>query len=408
MTRKTRVAVAIWVSAWLVLVLLPAHDVAAQERSRSPSPERLWKAYPLAPTVEPGTQPKQTSSPAASVVTDRRPVGTARAGTDGGTSVFVLALLAFVAAGGMLTFAGIRRRRASEPTATAVPLSSKLAEAAHPVPAARSRGPSGRFSRPAAKPTARSTATATVAATQRPDSGGPGAADDPHRREVPSPPATAEASPMTPVVTPAPAGSPPDPRLTWTAEIEWRRIDGESRFCVIARGAGTVEVAQSPPLDWPPDGPAALQAVTDAADKLAATLVAAGWKPQPPGNAWYAKRFTWEPEPEPAKGSKAAPRRFAGAKPAGPPRPETLRPTSDERGAPERVPSKHSRAKQVVLLGVLAVVGLIAALQLGGGSDSSAGRSTPHESIDLSVPLLGIVGVLLLVVLIRQIRRALR
>ena len=35
--------------------------------------------------------------------------------------------------------------------------------------------------------------------------------------------------------------------------------------------------------------------MTDAAETLAATLVAAGWKALPPGHSWYAKRFAWEP-----------------------------------------------------------------------------------------------------------------
>ena len=120
MTRKIGVAVALWVSAWLALT--PAHHAAAQERSRSPSPERLWKAYPLDPTVEPGTQPKPASSPAASAGTDRPPVGAARAANDGETTVLVVAMLVLVAAGGALTFADRRRRRRKrEPAAGSVP-----------------------------------------------------------------------------------------------------------------------------------------------------------------------------------------------------------------------------------------------------------------------------------------------
>ena len=406
MTRKAGVAVSICLFAWLAL--LPVHDGTAQERSGSPSPERLWKAYPLAPTAEPGTQPKQTSSPAASAPTNGRPAGTARAGTDGGTPVFILVLIALVAAGGMLTFAGIRRRRESEPVAGGLPLPSRPAEAAPPVPALW-HGPSGRFSRTATKATARATATATVAAVQRPDGKRQGAADDPPRRDAPAAPAAAEASPVTPVVAPAPAGAPPDPRVTWAAEIEWRQIDDESRFCVIARGAETVEVAQSPPLDWPPDGPAAVRAVTDAADELAATLVAAGWKPLPPGSAWYAKRFAWEPAgAEPANGLKAAPK-STGVKPVAPPRPETRVPASGESVTPDRVSGRRSRGNQLTVLAALAVVGLIAALQLAGGDDGApAGGSKADEGIDLSVPLLVLVLVLLLLLMIWQIRRALR
>ena len=182
------------------------------------------------------------------------------------------------------------------------------------------------------------------------------------RRDGPTGPSAGK--PVTPVVAPAPPGSPPDPRLAWAAEVEWRQIDGESRFCVIARGAGTVEIARSAALDWPPEGPAAVQAVTDAANKLAATLVAAGWKPLPPGTSWYAKRFEWEPAI--ARACQAPHQREAAA----PPRPAPRAPTS---AAPDRVPGKSSRVKQLVLLGGLAVVALIAALQFGDGGGTARG-----------------------------------
>ena len=73
--------------------------------------------------------------------------------------------------------------------------------------------------------------------------------------------------------------------------------------------------------------------------------------------------------------------------------------------------SPGSRAKQLVVLGLLAVVGLIAALQLGDGSDEpSAGRSAAKasETIDVSVPLLALAVVLMLVLIIRQIRNVRR
>ena len=409
--RNAGVAVTLCLLAWLAL--LPA-QVGAQDRSPSPSPEGLWKAYPLAPTAEPGTQPKQVSSPAASARTDRRPAGAAT-GSDGGVPVFVLVLLALVTAGGMLTFVRIqgRRRREAEPAAAPAPLPSRSAAAGHAVPALW-HGPSGRFSRAVSETTARATTTATVTATQGPEGKGPRETDALPRRDGPAGPAAGEPPPVPPVAAPAPAGSPPDPRLTWAAEIEWRQIDGESRFCVIARGAGTVEIAQSPALDWPPEGPAAVQAVTDAADDLAATLVEAGWKPLPAGSAWYAKRFAWEPAvAEPAKGAagpKAVPSTPSGKKPVAPPRPAPRVPKSGEAGTPDRVRSRRSRAKKVGVLGVLAVVGLIAALQFGGSDDPPAGRSAAKagETIDVSVPLLALVAVLMLVLIIGQIRNVLR
>ena len=413
---KRNAGVAVTVCLFACLALLPAQVGAAQDPSPSPSPEGLWKAYPLDPTAEPA--PKQKSSPAASASANRRPAGAARTAGDGGVSVFVVVLLALVAAGGMLTFVQIhgRRRRETEPAAAPVPLPSRSAAAGQAVPALW-HGPSGRFSRAVSETTARATTTATVTATQGPEGKGPREADALPRRDGPAGPAAGEPPPVPPVAAPAPAGSPPDPRLTWAAEIEWRQIDGESRFCVIARGAGTVEIAQSPALDWPPEGPAAVQAVTDAADDLAATLVEAGWKPLPAGSAWYAKRFAWEPAvAEPAKGAtgatgpKAVQSTPSGKKPVAPPRPAPRVPKSGEAGTPDRVRSRRSRAKKVGVLGVLAVVGLIAALQFGGSDDPPAGRSAAKagETIDVSVPLLALVAVLMLVLIIGQIRNVLR
>ena len=406
--RNAGVAVTVCLLAWLAV--LPAQVGAAQDRSPSPSPEGLWKAYPLDPTAERAL--KQASSPAASGRTNRRPAVAARTASDGGIPEFVLVLLALVTAGGMLTFVRSqgRRRREAEPAAAPVPLPSRSAAAGHAAPALW-HGPSGHFSRAVSETTARATTTATVAATQGPEGRGP--RDALPRRDGPVRPAAGE-PPPAPVAAPAPAGFPPDPRLTWAAEIEWREIDGESRFCVIARGAGTVEIAQSPALDWPPEGPAAVKAVTDAADDLAASLVAAGWKPLAPGSAWYAKRFAWEPPvAEPAKGGKgpkAVPNMPSGAKPVAPPRPAPRVPAAGEEGAPDRVRSRRSRAEQLGVLGVLAVVGLIAALQFGDGSDEPVGRSAAKggETIDVSVPLLALAAVLMLVLIIRQIRNVLR
>jgi hypothetical protein len=100
---------------------------------------------------------------------------------------------------------------------------------------------------------------------------------------------------------PAPqaTAAPPAPRRAWTAEIDWRPADGEACFRVVARpaqGPGTAVVAESARLEWPPTSPAAVAALTAAAEALEARLVAAGWRPLPPGDAWYAKRFAWEPE----------------------------------------------------------------------------------------------------------------
>jgi hypothetical protein len=101
----------------------------------------------------------------------------------------------------------------------------------------------------------------------------------------------------TGIAAPATVAWPPDPLREWTAEIEWRPSAGGARFCASARTgkAGAVILAESPALQWPPSDPASVQALTDAAESLAATLAAAGWSPLPPGSAWYAKRFAWTP-----------------------------------------------------------------------------------------------------------------
>ena len=308
--RYAGITVTLCLLAWFAL--LPAHDGAAQDRSPSPSPEGLWKNYPLAPTAEPA--PSQASVPAAS---DRR------AGYRGAR--------------------GQRRRRAGgRPCAARARRGRRDADGHGDPSSPRARARAGCRVRAAAVRAARGRAAgpgpvaSPVWALQQdrhqdghardrdgrgdagPDGEGGGTGDDPRRRDGPAGPA-GQALAGPPVAAPARAGAPPDPRRSWAAEIEWRQIDGESRFCAIARGAATVEVAQSPPLDWPPEGPAAVQAVTDAADELAATLVAAGWKPLAPGSAWYAKRFAWEPgaRPRTSPGKPTGAKRGHGAAPGG-------------------------------------------------------------------------------------------
>ena len=95
--------------------------------------------------------------------------------------------------------------------------------------------------------------------------------------------------------------SPPEPDRPWTAEIEWTRSGDTARFCVLARdepGASETVLARSESFDWPPEGTEAVQALVAAADALSEALALAGWKPLPRGEAWYAKRFEWEPAPK--------------------------------------------------------------------------------------------------------------
>jgi hypothetical protein len=90
--------------------------------------------------------------------------------------------------------------------------------------------------------------------------------------------------------------TPPDEHREWTAEVAWDEADGMGRFRVVATSRDdrtAVTIAESEPLEWPPRGPAGVQAMSRAAEALEASLFAAGWKPRPPGDAWYAKRFAW-------------------------------------------------------------------------------------------------------------------
>jgi hypothetical protein len=91
---------------------------------------------------------------------------------------------------------------------------------------------------------------------------------------------------------------PPVTRQAWTAEVQWQQTEAGSFFCAVARsaaGAGAAVVARSETVEWPPDSPATVQRLTAAARELETSLVAAGWRPLPPGDAWYAKRFAWQP-----------------------------------------------------------------------------------------------------------------
>jgi hypothetical protein len=97
-----------------------------------------------------------------------------------------------------------------------------------------------------------------------------------------------------------PAVHPPDSDRRWTAEIQWARAEHTARFCVVARdeeGQSEPVIARSEPFDWPPEGNDAVRALVGAADALSEGLTLAGWKPLPRGEAWYAKRFEWEPAP---------------------------------------------------------------------------------------------------------------
>jgi hypothetical protein len=106
-----------------------------------------------------------------------------------------------------------------------------------------------------------------------------------------------ETDPDSAVAPESPEPVPPDSQRPCTAEIEWRQTGSEGRFFVVARAAGAADgiVAKSRSLEWPPASPASVQALADATQELEDSLARAGWRALPPGDAWYAKRFAWEP-----------------------------------------------------------------------------------------------------------------
>jgi hypothetical protein len=360
--------------------VLPAH-AGAQAPSRSPTPEELWKAYPLDQTAA-HAEPKATAPATASAVTERQPLAAAGPDDEAAAPVIVLVLLALLTAGGVLTLRTTRRGGKREPRAAATP-GPRAYTMVKPVPT-RTHGGSGRFT-PVAARNRGARATAVVGSERS--------------RGVPPEPAPATSPPArdpSPAAPPVAAATPPDRGLAWTAEIEWRHDEGESRFCVIARGPDTVTLAESPPLEWPPSGPAAVQAMTDAVEKLSATLAAAGWKALPPGHSWYSKRFTWEPAG--AEGAEPAPVEPPAARPA---------------------PVRRRRLALLCVLLVL-VLGTLGALQLSkGGDDARQARptatatataaATPADDAprgtDLTLPLLVLLALIPAVLVIRETRR---
>jgi hypothetical protein len=93
------------------------------------------------------------------------------------------------------------------------------------------------------------------------------------------------------------APAPPAVDRDWTAEVEWDHSTGASRFRAVAslnEGVARITVAESAPLEWPPRGADSLEELRRAVEQLETSLLAAGWKPLPAGEAWYGKRFAWE------------------------------------------------------------------------------------------------------------------
>jgi hypothetical protein len=99
------------------------------------------------------------------------------------------------------------------------------------------------------------------------------------------------------------APAPPDPHTAWDAEVRWVQDDRSGHFRAEAapiEGGPAVELVSSEPIAWPPSAEGA-QALSAAVQQIEDALVDAGWQSLPGGDAWYARRFTWDPVPLPAE-----------------------------------------------------------------------------------------------------------
>jgi hypothetical protein len=263
--------------AWLLACLVLAAPAPALALDATPSPKELWQAYPLKPPTQP------TVTPAAPA----RTATPATHGSGSGMTTVLIVLVGVCVAGGIAAIAwrAQRGRHAGAPAVAAPPRMRALVPAM-PLLSVAGGGPR--------QP------TVSAAQERRPTASG-----TPRRR-------AAGGGRVAPL--------PSDPRRAWTAEIEWRPGDADSRFWVIATaddGSAKAPVAQSGALEWPPSGPTAVQALSDAARALEEALLSAGWSPLPAGEAWYAKRFAWAP--------RQAPRPPADGRP-GPARPQAAQP----------------------------------------------------------------------------------
>jgi hypothetical protein len=101
------------------------------------------------------------------------------------------------------------------------------------------------------------------------------------------------------------AAAPADPDQSWAAEIVWRESGQAGVFLAVARNPDgqTATVGEVRVAAGPLRGPGALGELGRAVDALEAALLAAGWATAavPPGGAWYARRFAWNPGGAPAR-----------------------------------------------------------------------------------------------------------
>jgi hypothetical protein len=224
----------------LVCLALLAQPAVGQDRTPTPSGEELWKTYPLHPSPTPGPDATPVPSPPAARTQTRRTTGTSPDRSDPIPTVGLI-FLTLATASAVLAVALLRRRRAAAAVEGSIdPRLTAPQESADHAPRAVSELP------------------------------------------APAPP------------------TPPDPHRQWTATIQWRHADEDSRFCIVAepaQGHGATVLAASEPLEWPPTSPASVRALGAATETLATALVSVGWHELPRGGEWYAKRFAWEPVP---------------------------------------------------------------------------------------------------------------
>ena len=231
-------------------MMLAPQVAAGLDRSPTPSADELWRTYPLNETPE----PSETLTPTATA----RPAEAPPAADDDAPLPLIGAagLLAALAGGVVLLRARSRPPSLPRPRWVAPLLTTATATAM--LPNQRPRSP-----------------RLTVL----------GDGPSPWPRHPPDDPV-----------------GPPDPRRAWNAEVQWT----DTCFAVIARAGQRgkeVSLATSRPLQWPPADQEAVTEMSRAVERLETAMLAAGWTPLPPGDAWYSKRFTWVatvPRPETA------------------------------------------------------------------------------------------------------------
>jgi hypothetical protein len=134
---------------------------------------------------------------------------------------------------------------------------------------------------------------------------------DADRRRLKLVPPAADESPSDAEPAARPAGpfarTPPWPdgaRALWRCEIDWHAGWSESRFEAVTyrpQGRRGRSIGGSSPAKWllmrqPDAGEPEMQA---AVQRLAASLVVAGWSPAGIGLSWYSRRFVWRREGTP-------------------------------------------------------------------------------------------------------------